>query len=103
MLKLWAKLKSRWGIENNFQAALVFLSFALSGPSTLWFHRKIDLLLGITDDSSFWIKFAIFIVIVYPIFNLFLYLYSSLFGQNKFAKSFILNKIKLLSKLKKLV
>ncbi len=97
---LWAKLKIRWGIDNNFQVIIILIAFSLAGPSTLWFHRKLDLLLGITDDSSFWLKLFVFIIVVLPLYNFFLFVYGSLLGQYKFFSKFFVDKLSLLKRFK---
>jgi hypothetical protein len=71
----------------------------LAGPSTLVLHRKIDILLGITDESNFWLKFIVFIILVLPIYNMFLLIYGTALGQYKFFIGFIKGKLALLKKL----
>jgi hypothetical protein len=99
MHNLWQKLKVRWAIESNWQVLLILIAFSLAGPSTLYFHRKIDLLLGITDDSSFWLKLLVFMIVVLPLYNFFLFIYGLLLGQYHFMMRFILKKINLLQRI----
>lgn len=96
---LWTKLKIRWGINSNFQVIIILLAFSLAGPTTLYFHRKLDLLLGITDDSSFWLKLIVFIIVVLPLYNFFLFVYGTALGQYKFFLAFFKDKLKLLKRL----
>lgn len=96
-MKIWNKLKIRWGIDNNFQVLIILIAFSLAGPTTLYFHRKIDLFLGITDDSEFWKKLIVFIIVVLPLYNFFLFIYGSLLGQYKFFSRFFRDKLRLLN------
>ena len=100
--KLWNKLKLRWGIDSNLQVLIILIAFSLAGPTSLFFHRKIDFLLGITDDSSFWLKVVVFIVIVLPIYNVFLFVYGVLLGQSRFFIKFFRDKFMLLKRIPRL-
>jgi hypothetical protein len=99
MRNSWNKLKQRWGINNDFQVVIILLVFSLAGPTTLYFHRKIDLLLGITDDASFWLKLLVFIIIVLPVYNFFLFVYGTALGQYRFFVQFFQGKLKLFKRL----
>lgn len=99
MKRTWDKLKIRWGISSDWHVLLILLVFSLAGPSTLALHRKIDLLLGISDDSSFWIKLISFIILVLPLYNMFLLVYGTALGQYKFFMNFVKGKINLIKKL----
>jgi hypothetical protein len=97
--KIWTKLKIRWGISSNWQVAIILVAFSLAGPTTLYFHRKLDFMLGITDDSSFWIKLLVFMIVVLPLYNFFLFLYGTALGQYRFFSKFFKDKLNLLRKL----
>ena len=94
--KLWVRLKNHWKITSNIQVAVILLVFALSGFSTLYVHNYIDFLLGVDEESEFWIKALIFVLLVLPVFNLFLFIWGTLLGQQKFVIKFIKTKINLL-------
>jgi len=97
--KLLTKLKHRWGIESNTQVLIILIPFSLAGPATLYFHRKLDLFLGIDDESSFWLKLLVFIIVVLPLYNTFLFIFGVLIGQYKFFKVFFRDKFMLLKKI----
>ena len=100
LAQIWIKLKKRWGISNNLQVLVILMVFALSGFSTLFSHRYIDLLLGITDATPIWIEILVFVVLILPVFNIFLLLWGTLLGQRKFVVKFIHDKIQLITKWK---
>jgi len=98
MKNIWQKIKTHWGITNDFQVAIILLVFALSGFSTLYVHNYVDYLLGIDEESGLWPKLLVFILIVLPVFNSFLLVWGTLFGQQKFFIKFIKTKIRLITK-----
>lgn len=98
MKNIWQKIKTHWGITNDFQVAIILLVFALSGFSTLYVHNYVDYLLGIDEESGFGMKLLVFVLIVLPVFNSFLLVWGTLFGQQKFFIKFIKTKIRLLTK-----
>ncbi|MFK5857008.1 MAG: prolipoprotein diacylglyceryl transferase [Bacteroidota bacterium] len=97
---IWLLLKKRWGISSNIQVGIILLAFALSGFSTLFTHRYIDSLLGITDETAFWIEILVFVLLILPIYNTFLIIWGTILGQRKFVIKFIKTKIHLLTKWK---
>lgn len=98
MKQFWTKLKKRWEIDNDWQVLLILIIFAMTGSSTLVVHREIDLMLGITDDSAFHLKFFTFLFLVFPIFNSILYVYGLILGQRKFFNVFFLKKWQLMKR-----
>jgi len=97
MKKLIEILKTRWGVTNGRVVLVILSVFALSGFSTLFIHKIIDELLGIGKEDPFWMKLLVFIIIILPVFNIFLYIWGSILGQRDFFTLFIKTKIKLIS------
>ena len=89
MKKFWQKLKKRWGIENDWQVAVILLVFTLTGFSFLFINPLIDRLLGLTEEDPFWIKVVVFVIITLPVYNILLIIWGTLLGQYKFFKNFI--------------
>jgi len=89
MKKFWQKLKKRWGIENDWQVAVILLIFTLTGFSFLFINPLIDRLLGLTEEDPFWIKAVVFVIITLPVYNILLIIWGTLLGQHKFFKNFI--------------
>lgn len=90
MKKFWQKLKIRWGIESDFQVALILLSFTLTGFSFLFISPRINELLGMAENDPFWLKAVVFVIVLLPLYNILLLLWGSLLGQFKFFKNFII-------------
>lgn len=103
MKAIWNNLKLRWGISSNLQVLIILVAFSLAGPTTLFFHRKIDLFIGITDDSSFWLKLIVFIIVVLPLYNFFLFIYGVILGQHRFFIKFFKGKLSLLKRIPRFI
>jgi len=91
------KLKHRWNIESNFQLVIILVVFAVTGSSTLYARRGIFYLLGITIDTSMWLKVPLYILVIFPTYQILFLVVGTLFGQFKFAWEF---EKKVFSKLK---
>jgi len=90
MKNFWQKLKKRWGIESDWQVAIILLVFTLTGFSFLFVSPWIDDLLGMSDDDPFWLKAVVFIIVLLPLYNILLLIWGTLLGQFKFFKNFII-------------
>jgi len=77
-------LKKRWGIETNFQFAIIFIVFALTGSASAWLSKPFCIWLGITkDDLGFWFT-PVRLLLIFPIYQVLLVLIGFLFGQFAF-------------------
>ena len=51
------KLKQRWGIESNFQLAVIFVVFAITGSASVWVAKPFLHWIGLDalrDGSEVW-------------------------------------------------
>lgn len=83
------KLKLRWGIESSFQVIVILIVFACTGFTALYAREFVFDLLGVTNDFPFWQRALIWIVTILPLYNLFLYIYGTIFGQREFFTLFL--------------
>jgi hypothetical protein len=82
------KLKQRWNINSNFQLVIILIVFSVTGSLTLYARKGVFYLLGITVDTSLWIKVPLYILIIIPAYQILLLLVGTLFGQFRFAWEF---------------
>src|SRR4051812_6318367 len=83
------KLKERWGITSGFQFAVIFLVFAITGSTAAYLSKPILGWLGITKaDTSAWVYYPLYIVLILPVYQVLLVSYGFLFGQFKFFWAF---------------
>jgi len=99
--KFWNKLKKRWGITSDFQVAIILVVFALTGFSTIYVNKLIDVFLGINEGSPLWQRVLVFLIIVLPVYNLLLLFWGTVLGQFKFFFNFIKNFMKRIFFIKK--
>ncbi len=62
MKNFWERFKKRWGIDNDWQVAVILIVFTLTGFSTLYPHQLLDRMLGIDKESPFIYKILVFII-----------------------------------------
>lgn len=83
------KLKERWGIESNFQIAIIFIVFAITGSTASYIGKPILGFLNITTETFntvlYWI---IRILILFIMYQFLLVFFGWLFGQHKFFWNF---------------
>lgn len=78
------KLKARWGIQSNFQMAIIFIVFAITGSASAWLSKPFCIWLGITKgDLGFWFT-PVRLLLIFPIYQVLLVLIGFIFGQFRF-------------------
>jgi hypothetical protein len=79
------QLKKRWGIESNWQMAIIFVVFAINGSLSSIISKFLMNLLGINNGNTHWIPYyIILLVLVLPLYPFLLMFFGYLFGQSKF-------------------
>lgn len=83
------KLKQRWGIDSNFQLTVIFIVFAVTGSTSAYLSKPILNLFDITkDNTALWIYYPLYLILVFPVYQILLVLYGFLFGQFSFFWAF---------------
>lgn len=89
------KLKEKWGVQNNFQLAIIFLVFAITGSSSVWVGKPVLALFSVERDNFsedfIWgglIYVLLRILIIFPIYQILLVAIGFLFGQFSFFWNF---------------
>lgn len=82
------KFKEKWDIKNNFQLILIFIAFSITGSASLAVRKLIFNWIGITGDTSLWLKIPLYILIVFPAYQILFLLIGTLLGQFRFAWEF---------------
>ena len=77
------KLKKKWGIPRTIDIILILIVFSLAGMSIVYVRVPVFEVLGI-GDTHFAIKTIVYILIVFPAYQLFLLFYGLLLGQFRF-------------------
>ena len=92
MKAVWNKLKEKWNIESDKRLAWIFVIFAITGSSITFVRKPItDFLFQKTTYGALsWYEFIITIILVYLIYQVFLFVIGSVLGEHKFVKWFVL-------------
>lgn len=84
MASYFERLKAKWGIRSNFQLAIIFIVFALTGSASLWVARPVLTALGIHEQWSPWIRVPLRLLLIFPVYQVMLLLIGTVFGQFSF-------------------
>jgi len=91
---LFKKLKTKWGIESNFQLIIIFIVFGLTGSASVRFGEPVLSFFSITPDlfKEFSLGYAIYfilrLVVIFPIYQILLIFFGTIFFQFKFFWEF---------------
>ncbi len=85
---MFEKLKKRWNIQSNLQVVVILTVFAITGSATVVVKKLIFDLIGISAETHFWVKVAIYIPVILVVYNILLLLVGFLFGQFRFFLEF---------------
>ncbi len=83
------KLKERWGITSGFQLVIIFVVFALTGSSAAYLSKPILAWLGIVKgEVSHWVYYPLYIILIFPVYQILLIAFGTIFGQFRFFWAF---------------
>lgn len=81
--------KQRWEIKSNWQVVVILIVFAITGSCAAYLSRPVLSLVGVTKQSVTTTGYyLLYIVLIFPIYQLLLVGFGFLFGQFKFFWSF---------------
>jgi len=81
---MFKRLKEKWGIESNVQILIICIVFSLTGFTIIYAKDIIWHIFGYTAETSGWLKFFTWLIVIFPLYYVFLVIYGTLFGQRKF-------------------
>jgi len=82
------RLKKRWKIESSLQAIVILVVFSLTGMATLQVRKAIWPYLGLEPETSLWIRVPLYILIIFPTYQVLQLIIASFFGQFRFFWEF---------------
>ena len=83
------KLRIRWNLTGSrWQPFIILLVFALTGTTMLFVKKPIYFLLGVSPETSVYLRIFIWSLTILPIYQVFLLLYGFLLGQFSFFWEF---------------
>ena len=84
-----ANFKDRWNIKSNWQLVVIIVVFAVTGSSAAYLSKPILATFGINKDTvSAWEYYPLYIILIFPIYQVLLVSFGFLFGQFTFFWAF---------------
>jgi hypothetical protein len=84
-----AGFKERWNITSNWQLTVILIVFAITGSTSAYLSKPILSFLGIEKgDISGWIYYPLYIILIFPVYQVLLVSFGFIFGQFKFFWAF---------------
>lgn len=84
-----AGFKERWNITSNLQLTVILIVFAITGSTSAYLSKPVLSFLGIEKgDVSGWIYYPLYIVLIFPVYQVLLVSFGFIFGQFKFFWAF---------------
>lgn len=82
------KLKQRWNVKNGWDILIILLVFACTGFSVLFVKRLLFEWIGLTNQSSAWLRWTVNILIILPLYQLILLAWGWVWGKFSFFWEF---------------
>lgn len=82
------KLKARWGISSDFQLAIIFIVFAITGSASAWSSKLVCNWIGLTPEILGGWFLPVRLVLIFPLYQVLLVLIGTIFGQFNFFWKF---------------
>ena len=84
-----AGFKERWNIQSNWQLFIIIVVFAVTGSTAAYCSKPILALLGIIKyEVSHWLYYPLYIILIFPVYQVLLVSFGFLFGQFQFFWAF---------------
>ncbi|MFP5436968.1 MAG: DUF6787 family protein [Bacteroidia bacterium] len=81
--------KQRWGLKHNYQLVIIFIVFAITGSTSAYISKPILSSLGITKDTfSPWVYYPLYIILIFPAYQVLLMFFGFISGQFTFFWAF---------------
>ena len=84
-----ANFKERWNIKSNWQLFVIIVIFAITGSSAAYLSKPILALFGISKTSVSGLEYyPLYIILIFPIYQILLVCFGFIFGQFSFFWAF---------------
>lgn len=84
-----SNFKQRWNITSNWQVFVILVVFAVTGSTSALLSKPILEFIGITKDTvSGWLYYPLYIILIFPVYQVLLVSFGFIFGQFKFFWAF---------------
>jgi hypothetical protein len=84
-----SSFKERWKIKSNWQVFVIIVVFAITGSSAAYLSKPILSLFGIVKGNvSNWLYYPLYILLIFPVYQVLLVSFGFIFGQFTFFWAF---------------
>lgn len=81
--------KKRWNIKSNWQVFVILVVFAITGSTAAYLSKPVLSLFGIVRNAtSGWVYWPLYIILIFPIYQVLLVTFGFIFGQFEFFWAF---------------
>lgn len=81
---MFEKLRKKWNIQSWVDFWLIMLVFSLAGMCIVFERKPVFHLLGITAQTPIWAKVVLYLLTVFPLYQINLLIFGTLLGQFSF-------------------
>ncbi len=82
------RFKVKWNIKSNYQLLVILVIFSVTGSASLMVRKIVFEWIGITADTSLWIKVPLYLLVIVPAYQVLFLVIGTLLGQFRFAWEF---------------
>jgi hypothetical protein len=82
--RLLARLQDKWGVTSLVQVILILIVFSLAGSTAVMLRKSFFHLIGFDNHTAFWLKSVVYVLFLFPAYQILLLVYGSLLGQFRF-------------------
>ena len=79
--------KERWNIKSNWQLFVIIVVFAITGSTAAYLSKPILAAFNIAKDNP-WEYYPLYIILIFPVYQVLLVSFGFLFGQFAFFWAF---------------
>ena len=79
--------KERWNIKSNWQLFVIIVVFAVTGSSAAYLSKPILSYFGISKSNP-WEYYPLYILLIFPVYQVLLVCFGFIFGQFRFFWAF---------------
>lgn len=84
-----SNFKKRWNIQSNWQVFVILVVFAITGSTAAYLSKPVLSLVGIVrNETSAWIYWPLYIILIFPIYQVLLVFFGFVFLQFDFFWAF---------------
>ena len=84
-----SNFKKRWNIKSNWQVFVIIVVFAITGSCSAILSKPVLSFFGIIrNETSAWLYWPLYIILIFPVYQVLLVTFGFIFGQFEFFWAF---------------